>query len=166
MRKLPGCCAPCSSEESSGHSPRAPANSLLARRTASAYTAVMIQDYAINTRRQLHWVLVALCTIVILAATTPCAMALAEIPDAADNVHDCPHCPPEPCHELGSPDNCDRLNPADKPRSDSDADKAALLTPFRIATRERPTRLPTHAIGPPPARDGPRRHLILVTFNE
>jgi len=125
----------------------------------------MIHNHTISSRRRLHWVLVAFCTTVILAATTPCAMALAETPDTI-GVHDCPHCQPEPCHEASGPDGCDSLNPADKPRNDSGADNTAILQPFGIATRERPARLQTGATGPPPARDGPRRHLILVTFNE
>ncbi len=125
----------------------------------------MIRNHTINSRRRLHWVLVAFCTTVILAATMPCAMALVELPDDKD-VHDCPHCPPEPCHEVSGPDNCDSLNPADKPRNDSGADHPATLQFFGIATRKSPTRLQTGAIGPAPARDGPRRHLILVTFNE
>lgn len=125
----------------------------------------MIRDYTIRPRRQLHWMLAVCCTLVILVTTTPCAMALVDIPDAASN-HDCPHCPPEPCHEGAGPDDCDSLNPADKPRNDSGADSPAILPPVGLAVHERPPRLQTGAIGPPPARDGPRRHLILVTFNE
>lgn len=125
----------------------------------------MTRHATLNRHRQLQSVLVAFCAIVILVATTPCAMALADIPDSA-NIHDCPHCPPEPCHEDGSTDDCDTLNPADKPRSDSGADNAAVMSNAGIALRERVPRLQTGPIGPPPARDGPRRHLILVTFNE
>jgi len=125
----------------------------------------MIRTAIIRPRRPLHWMLAACCAVVILVVTAPCAMALVDIQDAASG-HDCPHCPPEPCHDDGGANECDSFKPADKPRNDSGADSPAMLPPVGFVVHERPPRLHTAAIGPPPARDGPRRHLILVTFNE
>lgn len=107
----------------------------------------------------------AFCAIAILASTTPCAMALATTPDTASD-HDCPHCPPQPCHGDNIDKDCDGLDPADKPRSDSGTDTIAAAVHMPTAFAARPPPMRAAGVGPPPARDGPRRHLLLATFNE
>lgn len=100
-----------------------------------------------------------------LLAATPCAMAVGVAPPS-EAAHDCPHCPPTTDHDLVEPMDCDSSNPADKPRQDGGAE---LIAPGSMAMSGMAQYLPlwqTRAPGPPPARDGPRRHLILATFNE
>lgn len=122
--------------------------------------------FTLHRHVRLRAMLVAFCAVMILAATTPCAMA-ADLPSGAEIGHDCPHCPPQPCHDASTDPDCDGLNPADKPRNDSGADVVAAVAALMPgAALPQPARVRATAVGPPPARDGPRRHLILATFNE
>lgn len=94
----------------------------------------------------------------------PCTMAMdlpAEMPG-----HDCPHCPPEACAEVAAQecDSPDLLAPL--PSMDK---VGAIAPPPRVFTIP----LPGSKVLPqpvpdamPPARAGPRAHLIHVQFNE
>ena len=127
---------------------------------------IMNRYFTLHRHVRLRAMLVAFCAVMILAATTPCAMAV-DLPSGTEIKHDCPHCPPQPCHDASTDPDCDGLNPADKPRNDSGGDVvAAVAAHMSGATLPRPARAQAPAVGPPPVRDGPRRHLILATFNE
>ncbi|MBY6204487.1 hypothetical protein [Halomonas denitrificans] len=110
----------------------------------------------------------AMLFVVLWAAivATPCVMAMQAEPEP-HAAHDCPHCPPTPCHEPAAPADCDETDPADRLRS-------ADTSPFAVA-------LPGDAPATPPAgfaarlapagahalsRDGPRPHLLHVRFDE
>ncbi len=95
----------------------------------------------------------------------PCAMAMslaAEVPE-----HDCPHCPPKPCHEV-APEQCDEPDGLDWPRLADPtqsvllpATEAALFIPIALARAA--SNLASQL---PPARAGPRAHLLHQQFNE
>jgi hypothetical protein len=61
-----------------------------------------------------HAVLFLVLWAVVVA--TPCVMAMQAEP-APMAGHDCPHCPPEPCHDRAVPTDCDHADPADRTRS-------------------------------------------------
>jgi hypothetical protein len=82
-------------------------------------------------------------------------------------MHDCPHCPPQPCDaQVGTPD-CDTAEPADRSRS-IDPSQHLVALPSELPEAEPGWALQRE--GPPPhatqARAGPRPHLLHVRFNE
>lgn len=97
----------------------------------------------------------------------PCAMAMQAGMSPPEPEHDCPHCPPKPCHEV-APEDCDAPDSLDSPRL-TDKSSPLDLLPVRHAA---PVILPSatrsaitlHAL--PPVRAGPRAHLVHVRFNE
>lgn len=126
----------------------------------------MNRHVTLHRHARLRATLAAFCALLILAATTPCAMAV-DLPAGKDAVHDCPHCPPQPCHDVSSNPDCDGLNPVDKPRGDCGVESMTAATaPVPGTALLPPARMRAEPAGPPPARDGPRRHLLLATFNE
>lgn len=95
----------------------------------------------------------------------PCAMAMQAGASAPE--HDCPHCPPKPCHEV-APQDCDAPDSLDSLRIIDKAQAIALLPPrafepvlFVSSARVQPA--PIHL---PPVRAGPRPHLVHAQFNE
>lgn len=106
---------------------------------------------------------------VVLWATvvaTPCVMAMQAEP-APMAAHDCPHCPPKPCHETAGPQDCDELEPADRLRS-IDPGQFTLALTSELPGAASPVVLQRD--GPPAsnvrARAGPRPHLLHVRFDE
>jgi hypothetical protein len=114
--------------------------------------------------------LVAFLATALLAVSTPCGMAMAMVESDAGAMHDCPHCPPPPCHADDTADECDALDALDKPRDDRTLpdpdDSAAPLLTLNAGgiTADHPAI--RRAARAPPDPMGPRRHLLLVTFNE
>jgi hypothetical protein len=112
--------------------------------------------------------LVVFLATVLLAVSTPCGMAMVE--SDAGAMHECPHCPPPPCHTDDTGDDCDTLDALDKPRDDRtlpDPDNSTALHLTLSAgdiTADHPAI--RRAARAPPDPTGPRRHLLLVTFNE
>ncbi|NKI36189.1 hypothetical protein HFP89_13545 [Wenzhouxiangella sp. XN79A] len=106
---------------------------------------------------------------VVLWATvvaTPCVMAMqSEPPPMA--THDCPHCPPQPCHDQAGPPDCDEAEPADRARS---VDPGQFVMVLPSASADAVPRGSLQRDGPPPlsalARAGPRPHLVHVRFDE
>ena len=97
---------------------------------------------------------------------TPCVMAVQVEPEPMA-AHDCPHCPPQPCHEQASPTDCDESEPADRLRS-VDTSPLAIALPAHSPI---PQGTEIDARAAPPAaharsRDGPRPHLLHVRFDE
>ncbi len=97
---------------------------------------------------------------------TPCVMAVQVEPEPMA-AHDCPHCPPQPCHEQASPTDCDETEPADRLRS-IDTTQFSIAVPVEAPVAP-PDELDARA-APPAAqarsRDGPRPHLLHVRFDE
>lgn len=96
--------------------------------------------------------------------TAPCVAALA-VDSCAD--HDCPHCPPTLCHELDppsceAPEALDGLRAGDFSPGELAALPAAPIAPVLADIRGDRLEFATH----PPARAGPRAHLIHAQFNE
>lgn len=91
----------------------------------------------------------------------PCAMAMM----APDTGHVCPHCLPEPCHEVAAHD-CDAPDLLDALRFGEQAKTMALAPPPAIATvpaiRGATVGVTSHSH----SRAGPRPHLLHVQFNE
>jgi len=95
----------------------------------------------------------------------PCAMAMQAGLTAAE--HDCPHCPPRPCHEVAS-DDCDAPDALESPRLADKTHAPDLLNLKSPLLAAEPSTRPT-VVAPrslPPARAGPRAHLVHVQFNE
>lgn len=93
----------------------------------------------------------------------PCAMAM-DLPAPAD-AHDCPHCPPQPCHEAAGTD-CDPPDSLDAPRAGDDRPALALLPAVPVvAAADAAVRTSIRSLSPP-ARAGPRLHLIHTRFDE
>ena len=118
----------------------------------------------IHPLARIHLVLFALVWSLVVA--TPCAMAMQSAP-AAETAHECPHCPPEPCHQV-QPDDCDDGDWLDAPRLSEQSGQ--WLAPPAVAgwTIVEPRRT-THERFPydsPPVRAGPRAHLLNAQFNE
>lgn len=95
-------------------------------------------------------------------AAAPCVMAMTM---GAAPEHDCPHCPPTPCHETAQ-ESCDDPGSLDALRL-SDANTTVLAPPAAIATAE--FAIPTETTrftesGLPPSRAGPRAHLLNAQF--
>jgi len=106
---------------------------------------------------------------VVLWATvvaTPCVMAMQAEPPAMAG-HDCPHCPPQPCHDLAISPDCDHADPADRTRS-VDPGQFVVALPYEpvdvepgwLRSRDGPLPLSVSA------RAGPRPHLLHVRFDE
>ncbi len=95
-------------------------------------------------------------------AAAPCALAML-VPETG---HDCPHCPPVPCHEVQS-DDCDYSESLDAPRASekSPLEILAVLPSDLETTPGRPIYAVAIAV-PPPARAGPRLHLVHTRFDE
>ena len=98
----------------------------------------------------------------------PCAMAHVESDSGPhDSHHDCPHCPPKPCHQKAEPVDCDDLEPADRLRSlDSSQFVALLSDDAPVALDDWPDRSLGSMRSNQQARDGPRPHLIFQRFKE
>ena len=106
---------------------------------------------------------------VVLWATvvaTPCVMAMQDEPPPMA-MHDCPHCPPQPCHDQAGPPDCDDAEPADRTRS-VDPTQFVVVLPAEPAGLDTTGSLQRD--GPRPrsaqARAGPRPHLLHVRFDE
>ncbi|MBS3744860.1 MAG: hypothetical protein KGY48_10955 [Wenzhouxiangellaceae bacterium] len=95
----------------------------------------------------------------------PCAMAMQAGVSAPD--HDCPHCPPRPCHEV-APEDCDAPDSLDSPRLAEKTNALELLHLRPVAHVIEPSAQPVIAFprALPPVRAGPRAHLVHVQFNE
>jgi hypothetical protein len=67
--------------------------------------------------------------------TAPCAMAHVDHGDGAPaKHHDCPHCPPKPCHQKAfEPVDCDQLDPVDRLRLLDGGQFLALLPAESVA---------------------------------
>lgn len=96
-------------------------------------------------------------------AAAPCAiaMSLGSVDD-----HDCPHCPPRPCHEVQveeceAPDSIDGLRALDASSMVAPPPHSPIAVTF-----ERQRQLARGIAFHPPARAGPRAHLLHVQFNE
>ncbi|HKL54225.1 MAG TPA: hypothetical protein VJ902_09710 [Wenzhouxiangellaceae bacterium] len=95
----------------------------------------------------------------------PCAMAMqVDVPAPA---HDCPHCPPQPCHET-EPQDCDAPDSLDSLRLVDKTETITLLPPQTVAPALFDAADTTHAaiVSVPPVRAGPRPHLVNAQFNE
>jgi len=95
----------------------------------------------------------------------PCAMAMQA--GAAMPEHDCPHCPPKPCHEV-EPDDCDAPDSLDSPRLADKTNSLDLLHLRPVLRAIEPSTQTTY-VSPrtlPPVRAGPRAHLVHAQFNE
>lgn len=95
----------------------------------------------------------------------PCAMAMqANIPAPE---HDCPHCPPQPCHET-APQDCDAPDSLDSLRLVDKTETIALLPPQTVAPVlfDAADTTPAAIVSLPPVRAGPRPHLVNAQFNE
>lgn len=112
---------------------------------------------------RVHLALFALVWLSVIFA--PCAMAMQL--QAVDPAHDCPHCPPRPCHEV-EPDQCEAPDSIDSPRLSEV--KQVELAPPAAAAPEAPApsaeNRPRLAVHTPPARAGPRLHLLEARFDE
>jgi|GEM_PF-1116382 len=94
----------------------------------------------------------------------PCVMAM-QVEQAGG--HDCPHCPPPPCHEV-APDDCDSPDSIDGLRA-GDQLKSFELAPLAapaFALDAEPGLESATLFHTPPARAGPRLHLIHTRFIE
>ncbi|MDT8450955.1 MAG: hypothetical protein RQ847_12370 [Wenzhouxiangellaceae bacterium] len=95
----------------------------------------------------------------------PCAMAMQVEPAAGEMV--CPHCPPPPCHDV-APDDCSDLDSLDALRLAEQVKTLSFALPAaapetHVATARAPS---VHFAELPPARAGPRAHLVHQQFNE
>lgn len=106
---------------------------------------------------------------VVLWATmvaSPCVMAMQGKAEPV-MAHDCPHCPPKPCHESTTSPDCDETDPADRLRT-IDGSQLVLALPAGAPDETSPT--PAARAAPPGTqvrnRDGPRPHLLHVRFDE
>jgi len=99
------------------------------------------------------------------AVAAPCAMAM-QVEIAKSHTHECPRCPPQPCHEA---------EPADCQTADTEGWLSADKTPFgallAFPTPARDLRSGGLALRPDTAvralsRAGPRAHLLHAQFNE
>ena len=95
----------------------------------------------------------------------PCAMAMQAAIPAPE--HDCPHCPPKPCHEV-EPDDCDAPDSLDSPRLADKTNSLDLLhlRPVLRAIEPSTQTTPVFLRTLPPVRAGPRAHLVHAQFNE
>jgi len=96
-------------------------------------------------------------------AAAPCAIAMTL---GSDDHHDCPHCPPRPCHEVqpfecDAPDSIDNLRAGDAPQVLAPPSAEASASPVA-----HPPRSHSEFTYKPPARAGPRAHLLHAQFNE
>ncbi len=110
---------------------------------------------------QVSAALFALVWLSIVAA--PCAIAMTL--GSADH-HDCPHCPPRPCHEVqiddcDAPDSIDSLRTVDLSLVLAPPAAEAASSPI-VGMREGRSEFAYR----PPARAGPRPHLLHAQFNE
>jgi len=108
--------------------------------------------------------LFALAWVSLVAA--PCLMAM-QVGAPEPTAHDCPHCPPKPCHEVQA-DQCDGLDGLSALRL-ADQVQAFVALPSSVAvwahTVEHGDRhVPAFRL--PPTRAGPRQHLLHLQFNE
>ena len=97
-------------------------------------------------------------------AAAPCVMAMTS---GATPEHDCPHCPPTPCHEA-TPESCDEPGSPGALRA-ADTNPNVLAPPATIAAAALPAPAATPrftAAALPPSRAGPRAHLLHAQFNE
>lgn len=95
----------------------------------------------------------------------PCAMAMQiDVPAPA---HDCPHCPPQPCHEL-EPQDCDAPDSLDSLRLVDKTETISLVPPkaFEPALFDSSNMAHAGIVSLPPVRAGPRTHLVNAQFNE
>lgn len=95
-------------------------------------------------------------------AAAPCALAMV----APDTGHDCPHCPPPPCHEMQAGD-CTYPDSLDLPRAGEEFTPVFALPPAPVdwtisATPVHPQPFHTGLA----IRAGPRTHLFHQRFDE
>lgn len=95
-------------------------------------------------------------------AAAPCALAMV----AADTGHDCPHCPPAPCHEMQS-DDCAYPESLDVPRAGDEIKLlfVALPSAYAGSFQAGPVR-PQAVRNPSIIHAGPRTHLLFQRFDE
>lgn len=94
----------------------------------------------------------------------PCTMAM-QID--AMHAHDCPHCTHGNCEQV-EPRDCDAPDSLDSLRTVDKTESIALLPPRLIESALQGIAGDAQAlpVALPPARAGPRPHLIFVQFNE
>jgi len=113
---------------------------------------------------RLHLALFALVWLSL--AGPPCAMAM-QLGTMDDPGHGCPHCPPQPCHEV-QPQDCDEPDSLDAPRL-ADQIKTPSLGATVAPAFPRIAAVRAHAFPAderPRPRAGPRPHLLHLQFNE
>ena len=99
---------------------------------------------------------------------TPCAMAHVAMAAADPPVpHDCPHCPPQPCHQKSQPVDCDEQLPIDRLRS-FDSSPFLLVLPTAVFELVEPPSDSVSVAIPRrfSPRDGPRTYLLNQRFKE
>lgn len=94
---------------------------------------------------------------------SPCVSAML----VATSDHDCPRCPPPPCHEVQL-EQCEDPDSLDAPRAGEEVELPVLFLPAQAPAWAADVQ-PAHAAPPrphAPIRAGPRPHLLFQTFNE
>ena len=116
-------------------------------------------------------------------ALSPCLMAMPSIAAAhhadggqvdiamasSDMDHDCGHCPPVACDQIRADllsHDCDSIQSLVAPGSPQDDIDANAVSDFTLAVTPATTVQSNSAHYSPPLRDGPRRHLLHLKFNE
>lgn len=97
----------------------------------------------------------------------PCAAAMSAMDSGGMSGPDCPHCPPEPCHEVQD-EECSFPDSLDVPRpGESGQFELVALPPAvpEVKTLAPLSEIP-YFVATPPIRYGPRLHLKNVQFDE
>ena len=115
------------------------------------------------TLARIHLALFALVWLSVVIA--PCAMAMQL--QTVDHAHECPHCPPRPCHEV-EPEQCEAPDSIDTPRlgETQQVDLAPPGAAFTLSPSRVSGTSSGHTVQAPPARAGPRLHLLESRFDE
>lgn len=94
----------------------------------------------------------------------PCVMAM-QVEQAGG--HDCPHCPPSPCHEV-APDDCDEADWLDGLRAGEQFKnfELPLLIAPAISLHSASDAASAPFFHTPPGRAGPRVHVLHTRFDE
>lgn len=97
----------------------------------------------------------------------PCAAAMNALEAGGMGDPDCPHCPPQPCHEVEAED-CSYPDSLDAPRLGESGKLELAALPAFVPEVQAFAGLPEipYFVAVPPIRGGPRLHLKNVQFNE
>lgn len=140
---------------------------ILARNASRYNIEVFILHRIRRNARILARIHLALFALVWLSlAVVPCALAM-ELGNAQAHDHVCPHCPPRPCHEV-QPDECQAPDSLDSPRM-AEHSVQSLAPPaeaVRVKINSQREQSQQRFSDTPPARAGPRAHLLHLQFNE